>query len=75
MINVPQPGPHDIFRPTRAHLCSGVGALPTSYLVDAEGRIRGMLRSPAEWDSEEGLALLRYYLEEAAASGALDSGG
>ena len=42
----------------------GVGALPTSYVVDAEGRIRGMLRSPAEWDSPEGLALLRYYLQE-----------
>lgn len=52
-----------------------VGALPTSYVVDAEGRVRGMLRSPAEWDSDEGLALLRHYLEEAAASGALDSGG
>jgi thiol-disulfide isomerase/thioredoxin len=53
----------------------GVSAMPTSYVVDAEGRIRGLLRGAAEWDSPEGLALLRYYLEEGAGSGVVRTGG
>jgi len=40
----------------------GVRGLPWSFLVDREGRIVGELPGYAEWDSEEGLALIRHYL-------------
>jgi thiol-disulfide isomerase/thioredoxin len=48
----------------------GLGGLPTTLLIDAEGRLVGGLEGPAEWDSEEALALIRFYLE-----GAQDRGG
>ncbi len=41
----------------------GLGGLPTTLLIDAEGRLVGGLEGPAEWDSEEALALIRHYLE------------
>lgn len=47
----------------------GVSALPSSYLIDTEGRIVGKLQGSAEWDSPEARALLRYYLEKAPAGG------
>ena len=39
--------------------------LPTTLLIDAEGRIAGGLEGPLEWDSPEALDLIRHYLEEA----------
>jgi thiol-disulfide isomerase/thioredoxin len=42
----------------------GVRALPWSFLVDREGRIVGELPGYAEWDSDEGIALIRHYLEQ-----------
>ena len=41
----------------------GLGGLPTTLLIDAEGRLVGGLEGPAEWDSEEALALIRHYLD------------
>jgi thiol-disulfide isomerase/thioredoxin len=40
----------------------GLKGLPTTFLIDAEGRIVGGLEGPAEWDSPEALSLIRYYL-------------
>jgi thiol-disulfide isomerase/thioredoxin len=40
----------------------GVDGLPTTYLLDGEGRLLGELLGPAEWDSPEALALIRHYL-------------
>jgi len=40
----------------------GITGLPTTFVIDAEGRIVGALQGAAEWDSPEALALLRYYL-------------
>ncbi len=37
--------------------------MPTSFLIDHEGRLVGYLEGPAEWDSAEAKALIRYYLE------------
>ncbi|MEX1306383.1 MAG: TlpA disulfide reductase family protein [Rhodovibrionaceae bacterium] len=45
-----------------------VSAMPTSFVIDARGRIVGALRGAAAWDSPEALALLRYYLEKTAPS-------
>ena len=37
--------------------------LPTTLLIDAEGRLVGGLEGPAEWDSEDALSLIRFYLQ------------
>ncbi len=44
----------------------GLRGLPTTYLIDREGRLVGGLQGPAEWDSEEAKALIRWYLERPA---------
>jgi len=48
-------------------LYSKVGGqgLPTTLLLDHEGKVRGYLEGPAEWDSKEAEALVRYYLDGA----------
>lgn len=54
----------------------GVRGLPTTLLVDAEGRIVGGLEGPAEWDSPEAVELIRYYLDKARRSaGPVKAGG
>ena len=40
-----------------------VSGLPTSVLYGPDGRELGRLTGHAEWDSDEALALLRYYLD------------
>lgn len=42
----------------------GVRGLPSTYLIDARGHLVGGLTGPAEWDSEDALALIRHVLEE-----------
>jgi thiol-disulfide isomerase/thioredoxin len=39
-----------------------VASLPTTVVLDPEGRIVGRLSGPAEWDSEDAEALVRHYL-------------
>lgn len=41
----------------------GIAGLPTTLLIDREGRVVGGLEGPAEWDSDEAVALIRHYLE------------
>lgn len=43
----------------------GVRALPWSLIVDRAGNVVGMLPGYAEWDSPEGVALIRHYLRQA----------
>jgi thiol-disulfide isomerase/thioredoxin len=50
------------FKSARAFAFSG---LPTTYVIDVEGRLIGGLEGPAEWDGPEALELLRYYLPKA----------
>jgi thiol-disulfide isomerase/thioredoxin len=40
----------------------GLKQLPTSYLLDRQGRIVGELTGHANWDSPEAKALIEYYL-------------
>lgn len=47
-----------------------VRGLPTSYLIDPEGRIRGKLEGAAAWDSPDMVALLERYLGPTDAKGA-----
>ena len=44
----------------------GLAGLPTTLLIDAEGQLVGGLEGPAEWDSEEAVSLIRFYLDRAA---------
>jgi thiol-disulfide isomerase/thioredoxin len=46
-----------------------IGVLPTSLLIDREGRVVGELVGAAEWDAAEALALIRHYLGAGAAAG------
>ncbi|MEJ2120584.1 MAG: TlpA disulfide reductase family protein [Alphaproteobacteria bacterium] len=39
--------------------------LPTTLLLDHEGKVRGYLEGPAEWDGKAAEALIRYYLKAA----------
>jgi thiol-disulfide isomerase/thioredoxin len=41
-----------------------IKGLPTSLLIDRRNRIVGVLQGPAEWDSPEAKALIRYYLDQ-----------
>ena len=43
-----------------------VFALPTSFLLDAEGRVRYVLTGPTEWDEGEALAVVESLLAEQA---------
>lgn len=44
----------------------GVRGLPTTYLIDRQGRLVGGLQGPAEWDDEDAKALIRWYLKRPA---------
>jgi hypothetical protein len=50
----------------------GVRGLPTTLLIDRQGRLVGGLEGPAEWDEDDAVALIRYYLSEP--QPALDTG-
>ena len=41
-----------------------VAGMPTSFMLDRDGRVVGSLPGIAEWDSDEAKALVRYYLEK-----------
>lgn len=41
-----------------------VFALPTSFLLDAKGRVRYVLTGPTEWDEGEALKIIESMLEE-----------
>ncbi len=40
----------------------GVAGLPTTLLIDRQGRIVGGLEGPADWDSDESIDLIRHFL-------------
>lgn len=40
----------------------GVQGLPTSFLIDGDGRVLGSLEGAADWDSPAMMALLRHYI-------------
>lgn len=42
----------------------GLKNMPTSYLLDREGKVVGSLAGVAEWDSPEAEALIRHYLRQ-----------
>ncbi|NQW09377.1 MAG: TlpA family protein disulfide reductase [Alphaproteobacteria bacterium] len=50
----------------QAELARSLGALglPTTVIIDRQGRVRGQLQGDAEWDSDAAKALVRHYVEE-----------
>jgi len=47
----------------RAMIALGVAGIPTTLLIDRQGREIGRLAGPAEWDSKEATKAIRRYLE------------
>jgi len=42
----------------------GAGGLPTTFIIDRQGRVRGRLLGDAEWNSDKAKALIRYYIAQ-----------
>ena len=40
----------------------GVTGIPATFLIGRDGKVVGRLDGPAEWDSREAIALVRFYL-------------
>ena len=57
-------------RTMRAGVALGVIGLPTTILIDAEGREIGRMIGPAEWDSAAAIALIRHHLDVSPTSAA-----
>jgi len=47
----------------RAHVALGAQSLPFTVLLDREGRVRGRVIGPAEWDSPAATAVIRTLIE------------
>lgn len=41
-----------------------IQGIPQTYIIDADGRVRGNLRGAAEWDSSAAKELIQFYLDE-----------
>ena len=54
-----------IYLDPKSRLMRGLGTrgLPTSYILDRDGRVAGELEGSAEWDSDEAKTLLKFYME------------
>ncbi|MBT5265875.1 MAG: TlpA family protein disulfide reductase [Rhodospirillaceae bacterium] len=42
----------------------GVRGLPATFILDSQSKLVGLKIGPAEWDSPEALALLKYYVKK-----------
>ncbi len=47
----------------RARIALGISGIPTTLLIDRQGREIGRLAGPAEWDSPEAIKAIRRYLK------------
>lgn len=54
-----------LFHDVRSKMMFAVKApgLPTTLLIGRDGREIGRLTGPAEWDTDEAVALMRYYID------------
>ncbi len=51
----------------------GIAGLPSTFLIDAQGRVVRVLSGAAEWDSHEAVNLIRHYLKAADADKVQDA--
>ncbi len=49
--------------------------LPTTYIIDPQGQMVGVLKGPAEWDTEAAKALIRHYLPAPGGAELIRTGG
>lgn len=54
---------------SRMMFTAKVRGLPTTLLIGRDGKELGRLTGPAEWDSEEAVTLMRYYIAEKSGAG------
>ncbi len=54
----------DLYTDPKGYLADGFGirGLPTTFLIDIHGRVVGGMEGPADWASDEALALIRHYI-------------
>ncbi len=57
-----------IDRTERSRVALGVFGLPTTILIDHDGNEVGRMIGPAEWDSDEAVAVIRHYISESPAA-------
>jgi thiol-disulfide isomerase/thioredoxin len=62
----------EVYIDTRGKIADALGVvvLPTTLLIDRDGRIVGGLEGPAEWDTPAVKALIRHYLDSMTSAGA-----
>jgi thiol-disulfide isomerase/thioredoxin len=53
----------------------GVRGMPTTYLIDASGRVVGGLEGPANWNGAPVKKLIRHYIDAGRASGVINTSG
>lgn len=53
----------------------GVRGLPWSFLIDRDGNVIGELAGYAKWDTPEGLALIRHYMDQRKSPPLLEKSG
>ncbi len=53
----------------------GVRGLPWSFLIDRDGNVVGELAGYAKWDTPEGLALIRHYMDQRKSPPVLEKSG
>jgi len=53
----------------------GLRGMPTTYLIDARGRVVGGMEGPADWNAPEVKALVRHFLQRGRESGVIETGG
>lgn len=52
-----------------------VRGMPTTYVIDAAGNVVGGMAGPADWDSDEAVALVRHYVDAGRAAGLIETRG
>ena len=58
---------HDVS--SKMMFAAKITGLPTTILIGRDGKELGRLTGPAEWDSDEAVALMRYYIGKKGSGG------
>jgi thiol-disulfide isomerase/thioredoxin len=53
----------------------GLRGMPTTFVIDAAGRVVGGMEGPADWNGAPVKKLVRYYLEQGREAGVIETGG
>jgi thiol-disulfide isomerase/thioredoxin len=53
----------------------GLRGMPTTYLLNADGKVVGKLEGPADWNSDAARALVQHYIDRGRKAGVIETGG